>query len=48
MSTPDEQPAKQPDELEPETVKDLDVDAQDEENIHGGQSYGPSAPAPTK
>ena len=31
-------------ELEPETVKDLDVDERDAEHVQGGQSYGASAP----
>ena len=31
-------------ELETETVKDLDVDEQDAENVGGGQSFGGSAP----
>ena len=31
-------------ELDPERVKDLDVDESDAEHVQGGQSYGASAP----
>jgi len=34
-------------ELEPEMVKDLDVDGQDAANIQGGQSVGGTVPGPT-
>jgi len=47
---------KQPDEhgaardeldVDAESVKDLDVDEHDAENVHGGQSVGGTQPGPT-
>ena len=48
MSDPEEQQQQSDDlDLEAETVKDLDVSEEQAGELRGGNSYGPSNPAPT-